>query len=103
MHIDTDIRDDITETLTQTIRTVPVSKLGLPYVKYERFGDTTRTKRAMYPLTEVITDYGTDKELLKVLLDVLVRSDCELVAAYRQALADHYNRLHADDIEGLEA
>ncbi len=94
----TAVQDEIIETLTQTIRTVPASKLGLPYVKSE---SGYRTKLALYPITEVLSDYGTDKKPLEMLLAVLEKSDCPLVAAYRLALAERYADAWADDVEDL--
>ena len=92
----TAVQDEIIETLTQTIRTVPASKLGLPYVKSE---SGYRTKLALYPIAEVLADYGTDSKPLEMLLMALEKSDCPLVASYRLALAERYADAWADDVE----
>lgn len=92
----TRIHDEIIETLTKTIRTVSASKLGLPYVKTD---PNFSTKIAMYPVSEVLCDYGTDTRPLKALLAVLEQSDCPLVCAYRLALAERYADAWADEVE----
>ncbi len=98
-----DTKQDMLEVLTQDIRTTDVNKLGLRYVKSNSFGGT---QIAMYPVTEVLTDYGTDtrsyvkgiKSPMDALLDVLAKSDCPLVQAYRVALAERYADAWAGDV-----
>lgn len=104
------VRDDMIEVLTKTIRTVPLGQLGVQYVKYEKRGTDENpyyaSRLACYPVVEVVTDYGLDDirgnpSPLKALLAVLVGSDCPLVQKYREALAERYADSHADEVEGL--
>ena len=91
------VRDEIIETITKTVRIVSASKLGLPYVQ------GASGKVAMYPLSEVVTDYGSEKAPLAALLAVLEKSDCLLVAEWRMALAARFADSHADDVEEVTA
>ena len=93
----TAVRDEMIETITKTVRIVSASKLGLPYVQ----GATGKV--AMYPLSEVVTDYVSEKAPLAALLAVLEKSDCLLVAEWRMALALRFVDAHADEVEGLTA
>lgn len=101
------VRDNMVEVLTKTIRTVPISQLGLEYIKNTRVPASTgggyTSSISMYPISEVVTDYGTDKGPLQALLTVLAGSDCPLVAKYRQALAERYADAWADDVEEFKA
>lgn len=97
----THIHDEIVEVLTETVRTVSASKLGLPYVKMDKVGDDYVAKLSMYPLSEVVTDYGTDPKPLAALLAVIEKSDCPHVAAFRLALAERYADSNADEVEEL--
>lgn len=93
------VRSEIIESLTRTVCIAPIANIGLPYVKETSFGP----RLAMYALTEVITDYGTEKKPLAALMTVLAKSTCPLVAAYRRAIADSYADAWADEVEGLSA
>jgi hypothetical protein len=103
------VHDEIVETLTETVRAISVAKLGLPYAKCEKFGDHYTTRKSLYPLVEVITDYGSDNichtkggvSPLAALIAVIEKSDCPLVAAYRKALAERFAEGHADEVEEL--
>ena len=98
----TAVRDEIIETITKTVRIVSAAKLGLPYVTN---GNSMGSipKVAMYPLSEVVTDYGSEKAPLAALLAVLEKSDCLLVAEWRMALAARFADSNADDVEELTA
>jgi len=88
------VRDEIHETLTETIRKVKHTQLSVPYVKHE-----CGARIAAYSIHEVVTDYGTDPAPLTALLAVLAGSDCPLVAKYREALATRYADSWADYVE----
>lgn len=92
----TRFHDEIVEIITQTVRIAAVKNIGLSYVKNESNGSA---RIDMYPLTEVITDYGTDKGPLAALIAVIEKSDCPLVAAYRLALAERFADSNADELE----
>lgn len=96
------VRDEIIETITKTVRIVSASKLGLPYVTH-RSSSSLTPKVAMYPLAEVVTDYGTEKAPLAALMAVLEKSDCLLVAEWRMALAARFADSNADNVEELTA
>ena len=95
-------KQEMIEVLTIDIRTTDINKLGLRYVKHTN----SDTQIAMYPVTEVLTDYGTDtishvkgiKSPMDALLDVITKSDCPLVQAYRVALAERYADAWAEDV-----
>lgn len=97
-----DTKQEMFEVLTVDIRTTDINKLGLRYVKHTKSG----MQIAMYPVTEVMTDYGTDtishtkgiKSPMDALLDVIAKSDCPLVQAYRVALAERYADAWAEDV-----
>ena len=91
-------RDLIRETITETVRSVNPAVLSLPYVKYASCNDTA-PKIAAYPFAEVVTDYGADEVPLAALMAVIARSDCPLVAAYREALAARFEDAQADELE----
>lgn len=96
-----DVTNDITEVFTKDIRTTAIGKLGLPCVKSAKFGGV---ELSMYPLIEVITDYGTEPGIaLNALLEVLAKSDCPLVKEYRLALAERYVYSWASDIAEVKA
>lgn len=96
---DNTVRDNMIEALTVTIRTVPVEQIGLQYVTYQGSIGTATAKLSAYPVSEVVTDYGTDKGPLQALLAVLAGSDCPLVAKYREALAERYVDANADEVD----
>jgi hypothetical protein len=94
----TRVHDEIVEVLTKTVRIINnPTFLSLPYVKTEI--DGISAKISMYPLAEVISDYGTEKGPMAALMDVLAKSDCPHVAAYRLALAERYADAWADEVE----
>ena len=94
----TRVRNEITETLTKTIRTVSHTKLGVPYVSY-RGTDYGILRQSA--ITDVVNDHSADKAPLAALMAVMERSDCPLVGAYREALAKAYADAWADSVEQL--
>ena len=96
----TKVRDEMIETITQTVRKISSKNIGLQYVKNESNGSA---RIAIYPLNEVVTDYGADPKPLAALMAVLEKSDCPLVQAYRVALAERYADAWADDVEEFAA
>ena len=103
----TEVRDDMIEALTETLRKVPMSQVGVEYVRTVTRGEgenrTYPSEISMYPSKEIFTDYGTDKGPLQALMAVLAGSDCALVAAWRLALAERYADANADEVEELQA
>ena len=96
----TEVADEYFEVLTKTVRSVPAANLGLPFVSYR---NKPQGSIEQYPLTEVLVDYGTDPFPLKGLIEVIEKSDCPLVAAYRQRLAEHFADLNADEVENFKS
>ena len=95
----TRVRDEITETLTQSIRKVGHASLSVPFVK---FRSAYNRHMDQYPLVEVVRDYSSNEGPEAALITIMERSDCPLVAAYRDALAKAYADLWADVVESLE-
>ena len=91
-----DTRKLIIETITQTVRKVSHKVLSVPYVKNNSNGSTSI---AAYQLVEVVTDYGTDPKPLQALMEVLEGSDCQLVAKWREAMAERYADANADEVD----
>ena len=91
----TQTRDNIIETLTDSIRKVSGAKLALPYVRI-RDGEA---QMSAYPLSEVVADYGVYGKPLDALLLALEKSDCPLISAYREVLATAYADAWADEID----
>ena len=89
------VHDEIVETLTKTVRTVSSAKLGLPYVKH---GNGTM-RIAMFPLAEVVTDYGAAPKPLAALMAIIEKSDCPLVAKWREAMAEHFADVNAEEVD----
>ncbi len=96
----TRVRDEITETLTESIRKVSASSLSVPFVKFR--GAAVGGFIDQYPLVEVVRDYSSNTGPEAALMTLLERSDCPLVAAYREALATAYADSWADAIEQLQ-
>lgn len=94
------VRDEIVETLTQSIRKVGHASLSVPFVKFRGTPDSGFVSQ--YPLVEVVRDYSSNDGPEAALMAVMERSDCPLVAAYREALATAYADSWADDVEALE-
>lgn len=95
-----DVKAEMMDVLTVDIRKTDATKLGLQYVKGEFNGSA---KLAMYQLTEVVTDYGTDKGPMAALMAVLAKSDCALVQAYRVALAEKFIDSWASEVAEFAA
>ena len=89
-------RDLIIETITKTVRKVSHKVLSVPYVKNNSNGSTSI---AAYQLVEVVTDYGTEPKPLQALMAVLEGSDCQLVAKWREAMAERYADANADEVD----
>ena len=90
----TRIEDEMRAILTKTIRKIPAKSLVLDCITY-RGGIA---KLSTYAALEVVTDYGTERAPLAALATVLEQSDCPLVAAYRESLAETYIRANADAV-----
>lgn len=89
-------RNLIIETITQTVRKVDHRALSVPCVKNKANGTTAIDA---YQMAEVVTDYGTEPKPLQALLDVLRGSDCPLVAAWREAMAERFADANADEVD----
>ena len=96
----TRVRDEIIETLTQSIRKVGHASLSVPFVK---FRSTDSCYLSQYPLVEVVRDYSSNTGPEAALMAIMERSDCPLVAAYREALATAYADSWADDVEEFKS
>lgn len=92
------VHDEIVETITKTVRKVSHKALSVPYVKNNANGTTAI---AAYQMVEVVTDYGTEPKPLQALMAVLEKSDCQLVAKWREAMAERYADANADDVDGV--
>jgi hypothetical protein len=95
-----DVQNEMMEVFTKDIRSTDYTKLGLQYVKSNDFGGV---KLAMYPLTEAVTDYVTDPKPFAALMDVLAKSDCQLVQALRIALAERFIGSWADEVVEVQS
>jgi orotidine-5'-phosphate decarboxylase len=95
-----DVTNEMTAVITKDVRTTDYTKLGLQYVTSNGFGGF---KVAMYPLAEVVSDYGTDKGPFEALMTVMAKSDCPLVQAWRLALAERFVDSHAIEVAELTA
>ena len=91
-----DTRKLIIETITQTVRKISHKVLSVPYVKNNSNGSTSI---AAYQLLEVVKDYGTDPKPLQALMAVLEGSDCQLVAKWREAMAEHFADVNAEEVD----
>jgi hypothetical protein len=91
-----EVRERIEKLMTETIRTVPISALSLPCTEGSlgKLGD--------YPVASVITDYSCNKGPERALFEMLAKSDCPLVAAYRKALSDEYADYWATEVARSE-
>ena len=89
-------RNLIIETITKTVRKVDHRALSVPYVKNNANGSSVV---AAYKMVEVVTDYGTEPKPLQALMAVLEGSDCQLVAKWREAMAERYADANADEVD----
>ena len=89
-------RNLIIETITKTVRKVDHRALSVPYVKNNANGSSVV---AAYQLLEVVKDYGTDPKPLQALMAVLEGSDCQLVAKWREAMAERFADSNADEVD----
>lgn len=99
----TAVRDEYFAILTEAVRKVPMKNLALDYVQTYKDNGNYRTRVAQYPVTEVIADYGTDADPMAALIAVFEKSDCPLVAKFREALAERFSYLNADELEEVRA
>ena len=90
----TRIADEMREILTKTIRIVPAKSLGLDLISYKG----GKPKLSTCGVLNVIADYSSEIGPLAALAVVLEKSDCPLVAAYREALAVAYIDANEDEI-----
>jgi len=88
------IREQITTTITQSVRKVPASTLCVPYVTLKNGVDTI----AHSALVDAIYEHAGETKPLAALMAVFEKSDCPLVAAFRQAIAESYCEAWADDV-----
>ena len=84
------------ETITKTVRTVDCRALSVPYVKNNANGSQSIDA---YQLLEVVNDYGTEQKPLQALMAVLAGSDCQLVAKWREAMAQAFADSNADEVD----
>ena len=86
------------ETIVSIPRVASVKTIGLPYVKTMNDGSASIK---MYPLTEIIQDYGTDPKPMDAFITMFEKSTCPLVQAYRVALATQYADAWADEVDAF--
>lgn len=91
---------EIRELFTETVRKVNHKHLAAPFVHY---GPNGAAKIDTYTLTEVVADTCSSGKPLDALMEVMAKSDCPLVAAWREAMAADYIYRHASDIGELTA
>lgn len=91
---------EIKETFTKTVRLVPHTRLSVPIVT-RRDSYTARIKALA--LAEAVHDTCTSGKPLDALMAVMEKSDCPLVAAWREAMAADYIYRNASDIGELTA
>jgi hypothetical protein len=92
--------EEIRETFTKTVRLVPHTRLSVPIVS-RRDSYTARIK--VLSLAEAVHDTCTSGKPLDALMAVMEKSDCPLVAAWREAMAADYIYRNASDIGELTA
>jgi hypothetical protein len=96
----TEVRDNYFEVLTETVRKVPAKNLSLPYVTHR---NNPLGSVESYPVVEILEDYlGYDKPL-EALIAVFEKSNCPLVAKFREALAERFADANADEVEDFNA
>ena len=86
---------EIQELFTKTVRTVTHKHLSVPYVSYRH---TATGRIDTNPLAEVVADVCSSGKPLDALMAVMEKSDCPLVAAWREAMAADYIYRNASDI-----
>ena len=89
--------DDMVDTIVNKSRIVGVKNTGLDYVKYQSMNASGKIE--MYPMVDIIADYGTDTKPMDAFIAMFEKSDCPLVQAYREALARQYAESWADDVD----
>jgi hypothetical protein len=92
---------EIQELFTVTVRKVTHKHLAVPYVSYRCEMPTGRIDTN--PLAEVVADVCSSGKPLDALMAVMEKSDCPLVAAWREAMAADYIYRNASDIGELTA
>lgn len=91
---------EIQELFTKTVRTVTHKHLSVPYVSYR---NSPAGRIDTNPLAEVVADVCSSGKPLDALMAVMEKSDCPLVAAWREAMAADYIYRNASDIGELTA
>ena len=94
------ITNEITELITQTVRKVSSKHLSAPFVSY---ANAPAGRVHTRPLAEVVADTCSDGKPLDALMAVMEKSDCPLVAAWREAMAADYIYRNASDIGEITA
>jgi hypothetical protein len=89
---------EIRELFTKTVRKVTHKYLAVPFVRYG-FNGAARIETTS--LAEAVVDICTNGEPLDALMAVLEKSDCPLVAAWREAMAADYIYRNSSDIGEL--
>ncbi len=92
--------NEIRELFTVTVRKVTHKHLAVPYVSYAK---SSAGRIDTHPLAEVVADVCTSGKPLDALMAVMEKSDCPLVAAWREAMAADYIYRNASDIGELTA
>lgn len=95
-----EVAELIIETITQTVRKVSHKSLSVPYVHYSGFN---APKVMPYPLAEVFCEYGVDKGPIDAFMEIVEKSDCPLVAAWRMEVAKRFSEQNADEVEEVQA
>ena len=94
--IERNAADEYVQVLTKDVRKVSIKNLSLDYVRTEMSG---RTVIAQYTVAEAINDYMDYDKPMAALMAVFEKSDCPLVAALRQAVADEFARHNAEELD----
>jgi hypothetical protein len=88
-----DARAEIRAILTEAVRKVQPSTLNLDYV-------TGRGRVSRYSVPEVVTDFLAGS-VLTALLEVLHKSDCPHVQAWRESMATAYADIYAAELANI--
>ena len=89
--------DDMVDTIVNKSRIIGVKNTGLECVSH--VNGYYLGKSTLYPLTEIISDYSSDRAPMKALIEMFEKSSCPLVQAYREALARKYAESWADEVD----
>ena len=84
----------IREIFLKDVRQVPANRLNVPVASY-----MTGTLRVVYlPLSEAVADAVSSGKPLDALMEVLSKSDCPHVQAFRSALAEDHIQRNASEL-----